>query len=66
MAAGSAALRSNVGQDAAAQPTKGLAETMGESVADTSHSCVGGGEKEEREKRGLWLQDINSLASVTS
>lgn len=48
LAAGSAALRSNVGQVAAAQPTEGLAETLREPVTGTRHSCGGGG-KEGRE-----------------
>lgn len=61
LAAGSAALSPNVEQGAAAQPTKGLAETLREPVTGTRHSCVGGRRKGERDGEGLQREEYKAV-----
>lgn len=66
MAAGSAALSLYVGQGAAAEPTKGLTETLCEPVTGTRYSCAGDRRKGERERDGEGLQqeEYKAVASV--
>lgn len=58
LTAGSAALSSNVGQRAAAEPAQRLTETLCEPVTGTGHSCISGGKKGERLVRDYRRKNI--------